>query len=291
MKINAQILILSLFIVLSSCRIEAQRFAFKPKDSLYNSSYLPGLTVDKITPGYTTLADLKNTGFKLSRVKVNDLNMGDIDSINATLKGSSWGINVLSHGYTIKPGMIVLQGNDSTDVITKIRLLKGFSGNIRGFKTEPGKTTVKDVEKAFPNFEWSSTDASRYFYYTNKDSIAFYVAKDTTIKEWPFDEKFYSNKIISAVEIINWKGFYNQEYGANDINYQKPLYAPLNDAHLNCFVIVEKQFSTAASIIGKNEYNEVRLGMWQEYSSDHKLIFEAEYDNTGKLIKMILPIK
>ncbi|MEB0250219.1 hypothetical protein QN344_08715, partial [Mucilaginibacter sp. 5B2] len=70
-----------------------------------------------------------------------------------------------------------------------------------------------------------------------------------------------------------------------------PLYAPLNDAHLNCFVIVEKQFSTAASIIGKNEYNEVRLGMWQEYSSDHKLIFEAEYDNTGKLIKMILPIK
>jgi hypothetical protein len=107
--------------------------------------------------------------------------------------------------YSNKFPGIIFQKDQSTDVISKIRLTKEFKGNLPdGTPIDLKILKLKDVFKIYPKLKdtWGSRGCSNYWSFAN-DTLFFYVKIDTTKKpQFPIVEAYYYDKPIEAVDLL-----------------------------------------------------------------------------------------
>ncbi len=275
--------LLLLLAIFAGCTQQPKKpteFVFENRVSNLDTSFIKKVTIDSICPCQTTLTDLKDK----------NLVSFDYKELDSSLCPVNADGNAKETAYKIPAdSSIVLQTSEDNEMVEKIHLKKGFEGLLpNGVSIKLKDLTVKDVEKLYPTFDYRTTNCSSYWRYTN-DTISFYIKIDRSIKKYPLDEKFYADKPIDEIEIALWCFHVYAPSQSGNIVYEKPLFAPLANRHLNCYASVERDdfSSKLAQIIpgaGHTSFNVVKLGRWIEYSPDHKIIADEEYDNKGNLI-------
>jgi hypothetical protein len=88
-----------------------------------------------------------------------------------------------------------------------------------------------------------------------------------------------------------WK-IYGPKYGKLDTIYIKPLYSPLLETHSNYYLHRRKKgikttFREITTFGKKSNYEQVKIGKWLVYNSNHKLE-SIEHYNNGKMTKIEL---
>lgn len=104
--------------------------------------------------------------------------------------------------YSSKYPGIIFQKEQTSDIISKIRLTKEFKGNLPdGTYIDMQNLLAKDVLDKYPKFDtWGSRDCSDYWSLSN-DTLFFYVKIDKKPR-YPIDEKYYLNKPIEAIDLV-----------------------------------------------------------------------------------------
>lgn len=274
---------LVLAISISACSTKtdqvAQSAEFRQKEMKTDSSFTK-FKVDNITACFITLTDLRASDIDFQRVKKDEL-----DSLFTDYSHHS-------DNYFVNNGKGLLIGTyDDTELLNTFWLTETFKGNLTDKFINVQKYTVSQMTRDFPEprFRWSISGESPYWIYTN-DTINFFITVDKSIQQFPLDEKHYANHKMAGIqlELSCWK-IYGPEYGMGDTVLIKPLYAPLNDTHTNYFLLKrEPGISTTIKEIlsagKKTTMVEKKVGLWIEYTPDHKVLTKGWYDN-GKLIK------
>ena len=106
------------------------------------------------------------------------------------------------------------------------------------------------------------------------------------------NEAYYADKPIDGIDIALWcYKMYEPDY-SEEIIYERPLYAPLEQTHVNTFVWKNRddlstKIKELTTLGKKTNYEIIKLGKWLEYSPDHQLVVEEYYDNKGNLINKV----
>ncbi|MGY3053350.1 hypothetical protein ACVWYG_001550 [Pedobacter sp. UYEF25] len=99
------------------------------------------------------------------------------------------------------PG-IIFQKEQTSDIISKVRLTKEFKGKLPdGTYIDMQNLSAKDVLNKYPKFDtWGSRDCSDYWSLSN-DTLLFYVKIDKKPR-YPIDEKYYLEKPIESIDLV-----------------------------------------------------------------------------------------
>lgn len=107
--------------------------------------------------------------------------------------------------YSSKYPGIIFQKEQTSDIISKIRLTKNFKGNLPdGTPIDMQNLSLQEIFKIYPFLKgkWGSRGCSNFWNFSN-DTLLFYVKIDTTKKpQFPIDEKYYLNKQIEAIDLV-----------------------------------------------------------------------------------------
>jgi len=262
-----------------------KEYKFEQKSLTIDTSFIAKTSVNGICPCETTLSDIMKSS-KLKRVNVENMELGE------NCIGSSKFEDGNCYSLLTTKGMIV-QKNDDTEYVTKIHLTKEFEGKLPdGQFVSVKNLKVKDVAAMYPNFTYNSRMCSDYWNYSN-DTIYFYFKKDKSVK-WNSqdDNQYYADEPIEGIDIVLWcYSMHSPEYSDGFV-YQRPLYAPLSETHVNTCVWehrndIATKIKEIISFGKETNFNIIKLGKWLEYSTDHELITEEYYDNKGNLLKKV----
>lgn len=283
-------MILTVFIptLFFSCSAQTKKdkeYQFEQKTFKVDTSFVAKATVDSICPCQTTLADIMKSS-TLQTVDVENMEQGK-NCIGSDARFE----NDKGYSLTQKKGLIV-QKDDGTEYVAKVHLTKDFEGRLpNGQFVSVKNLKLKDVVKMYPNLDYGTRDCSEYWNYNN-DTINFYFKVDKTIKRYPLDENFYADKPIEGIDIVLWcYKMYGPDY-SGEVVYERPLYAPLSETHVNAYVWKQREdvrtkIKEATTFGKRSNYDIIRLGKWLEYSSDHQLMTEEYYDNKGNLVNKV----
>lgn len=166
--------------------------------ALVDTSLAEKITVSGFCLCQTSLADLQKLTSDLKAVEVEEMdlpkNCYGQDARFENGKGYS------SEKY---PG-IIFQKDQTTDYISKIRLTKGFKGNLPdGTPIDLHNLPVKEVFRTYPELseKWGSRGCST-FWNVGNDTISFFVKIDPNKKpQYPVDEAYYAEKPVEAIDI------------------------------------------------------------------------------------------
>jgi hypothetical protein len=146
------------------------------------------------------------------------------------------------------------------------------------------------VDFTEPRFRWSTTGVAPYWIYTN-DTINFFITLDKAIPRFPLDENHYKNHKMAGIqlELSCWK-IYGPTYAKGDTVHIKPLYSPLTETHTNYLLFqrqpgIETTLKEIFSAGKKTTLVEKRIGLWIDYSPDHKIKSKELYKD-GELIRV-----
>ena len=119
--------------------------------------------------------------------------------------------------YTSKYPGIIFQKEQTSDIISKIRLTKEFKGNLPdGTYIDIQNLSAQDVLNKYPKFDtWGSRDCSDYWSLSN-DTLFFYVKIDKKPR-YPLDEKYYLKKPIESIDLI--VSCYNKSSEGSESNF------------------------------------------------------------------------
>ena len=252
---------------------------FRQVETRTDSSFTK-FKVDNITTCYTTLTDLKRQNIDFKETKKNDL---DSLFLNYSHHSDNYFVN--------KDKGLLIGTYDYTELVNTFWLTDKFNGTLANKHIDAQNYTVSQMTTDFPEprFRWSTTGVSPYWIYTN-DTINFFITLDKAIPRFPLDEKHYANNKMAGIqlELSCWK-IYGPDYAVGDTVLIKPLYAPLTDTHTNYFLFKRQPgISTTLKEIfsagKKTTMVEKRIGLWIEYTPDHKVLTKEWYVN-GDLIK------
>jgi len=164
-----------------------------------DSTIAKKITISGFCLCQTTLTDLQNL--------TNDFKLVDVEEMD--FPKNCYGQDTRftnGKGYFSKhyPDLI-FQKKDSSDLINKIRLTKGFKGTLpNGSYIDLKKLKLKDVFLIYPEFKnkWGLKECSDYWRFSN-DTIAFYVRINKKIQPlFPVDEAYYLDKPVEAIELV-----------------------------------------------------------------------------------------
>lgn len=233
--------------------------------------------VDDITTCYTTLTDLKGVNIDLKKTDKDEL-----DSLFITYSHHS-------DNYFISQDKGLLIGTyDYTELVNTFWLTNKFNGTLADKFIDVQNYTVSQMMKDFPEprFRWSTTGVSPYWIYTN-DTINFFITLDKAIPRFPLDEKHYANHKMKGIqlELSCWK-IYGPTYAEGDTVLIKPLYSPLTETHTNYFLLqrqpgIETTLKEIFSAGKKTTLIEKRIGLWIEFTPDHKIKSKELYKDGG----------
>ena len=282
-----KIVILTFFIPtpVFSCSAQTRKDKeqFVQKTFTVDTSFVAKATVDSICPCQTTFADIMKSR-TLQAVDVENMEQGK-NCIGSDARFEN------DNGYRLTTTKgIILQKDESTEYVAKIHLTKEFDGRLpNGQFVSVKNLTLNDVVKMYPNLDYGTRDCSDYWNYNN-DTINFYFKVDTTIKRYPLNEQYYADKPIEGIDIVLWcYKMYGPDY-SGEVIYERPLYAPLSETHVNAYVWKQSEdvgtkIKEVTTFRKRSNYDVIRLGKWLEYSPDHQLMTEEYYDNKGNLVK------
>ncbi|WP_026953541.1 hypothetical protein [Algoriphagus vanfongensis] len=274
--------ILLISILLFSCNKEkgTKIFqVFEQKENVVDTTFLRSVNLENINLCYTTLTDLKNSGYAFVPTTRNQS-----DSLIMEYKRQG------ENFYLDNDEQILVGTYSDSELISSVWLLEGFNGSFLGKSINLSTYTVKQMLSDFPSFKWSVTGASNHWYYTNNDTTVFYIEIDRSIEQFPLDEEHYLNNSIAGVkmELSCWN-IYGPNFGKKDTVSIKPIYAPLNDPHTNYYLeqrkpgikTTIKEITTTGK---KTITQQKRIGKWKNFNPDHSLE-SIEYYNNGELIR------
>jgi len=166
--------------------------------SVIDSSLARRITVSGFCLCQTTLADLQQLTNNLKEVEVEEMDLPKNCFGQDTRFENGKGYSSVKY-----PG-IILQKDQSTDFISKIRLTKDFKGNLPdGTPIDMQNLTLKDIFKIYPELSenWGSRGCSPYWHFSN-DTVLFYVKIDPNKKpQFPVDKAYYMDKPIEGIDI------------------------------------------------------------------------------------------
>jgi hypothetical protein len=268
--------------IITACSTKTDKIIqsdFRQIETRTDSSFTK-FKVDNITTCYTTLTDLKEFNIDFTKT-----NKDELDSLFITYSHHS-------DNYFVNHDKGLLIGTyEYTELINTFWLTDKFKGTLADKFIDVQNYTVSQMTKDFPEprFRWSTTGVSPYWIYTN-DTINFFITLDKAIPRFPLDEQHYANDKLKGIqlELSCWK-IYGPDYAVGDTVLIKPLYAPLTDIHTNYFLFKRQRgISTTLKEIfsagKKTTMVEKRIGLWIEYTPDHKVLTREWYVN-GELIK------
>lgn len=179
------------------------------------------ITINGICLCQTSLADLIKNDNELIETSVEEMDMCK-DRFVQDSRFINW------RGYTTQNNPnIIFQKDNSSDLISKIRLTKNFKGYLPdGNYIDVNKLMVKDVLDLYPKFDtWKSRGCSDYWNLTN-DTISFFVKIDKSkVPQYPVDESYYQNKPIEGIDIvISCYNLLKKKQTQNVLNENEPLY-------------------------------------------------------------------
>ncbi|MBT0810913.1 hypothetical protein KIH41_06420 [Litoribacter ruber] len=285
-----KIIFLTVFIptLFFSCSVQTkkdQEYQFEQKTFKVDTSFVAKATVESICPCQTTLADIMKSS-TLQTVDVEIMEQG-----KNCISSDSRFENDKGYSLTQTKGLIV-QKDDGTEYVTKVHLTKDFEGRLPNGKFVSIKNLkLKGVVKMYPNLDYGTRECSEYWNYNN-DTIHFYFKVNKTINRYPLDENLYADKPIEGIDIVLWcYKMYGPDY-SGEVVYERPLYAPLLETHVNTYVWKQREdvgtkIKEVTTFGKRSNYDIIRLGKWLEYSSDHQLMTEEYYDNKGSLVKKV----
>lgn len=236
----------------------------RQKTLVVDTGFIKSIRLDDIIVCNTTITDLKKKG--LNPV------IKDNSTIDSLIKATNWGISTY---YSEDSKRILIGTYENSELISSVFLSGQFKGYLRDFYIKDfSNLTVGEITSHFKDLEWSTTGVSDYWTYGN-DTVNFYVKINKAIPRFPLDEKYYQDKhpVLAMIQYSCFK-IYGSDYLAGDTVVQKPMYAPLGDSHLNCFLLKRKPgLSTTLKEItstGKRTVlEEIRIGKWVDYNPDH----------------------
>ncbi|TAF63761.1 MAG: hypothetical protein EAZ55_12915 [Cytophagales bacterium] len=281
-------LITVLLLVLNSCRDESksnkQRFnTFTQKTFEVDTSLMCRFRLDGIILCYTTITDLKKMGFQPIYMPKPYLEK-DITEITKG-SGQNWKY------YLDKKKNIIFKTAEDNELITSIIIYDNFSGTLNGFLIKNlSKTKMKLIESHFKELRWGIRGNLDYWIYSDEE-IDFYTKLITATPEYPFNKEIYGERSPSFA-IINCfcSRIYGEQLIMKDTNACKPMYAPLEDNHLNYYFRKPKTdiISTITGIMSAFKIvpkEEIRIGKWVTYNPDHT-IKSIKYYNHGQLVEV-----
>ena len=166
--------------------------------SLLDTSLAKRITVSGFCLCQTTLHDLQKLSTDFKRIEVEEMDLGKkcISQDSRFENGKGY--------YSDKFPGLILQKDQTSDEISKIRLTKDFKGNLPdGTPIDLKNLKLKDVFRIYPKLKdsWQSRGCSDYWHFAN-DTLFFYVKIDTTKKpQFPIDEAYYYDKPIEAIDL------------------------------------------------------------------------------------------
>jgi hypothetical protein len=256
-----------------------QSAGFRQVETRTDSSFTK-FKVDNIVTCYTTLTDLKTLDIQFRKTDTDEL-----DSLFITCSHHS------DNYFTNHEKGLIFGTYAYTELVNTFWLTDKFKGTLAGKFIDVQNYSVSQMTRDFPEprFRWSTTGVSPYWIYTN-DTINFFITLDKAIPRFPLNEKHYANHKVTGIqlELSCWK-IYGPDYAVGDTVLIKPLYAPLTDTHTNYFLLqkqpgISTTLKEVFSFGKKTTMVEKRIGLWIEYTPDHKLLTNQWYEN-GDLIK------
>jgi hypothetical protein len=199
------------------------------------------------------------------------------------------------NGLQYKDKGITFVCADDGEKISSIYLTPPYRLKIKRFDTlQIGETILENVFN-IDSLTFNTTGAS-YYWSFNIDNVEFYISKpledrnkDNYINVPSFRDniEFYKKQPISIVTInlFDYQFFKNEiEKKQTNLYCFTPLYAPINELHENCFDMEwpDEVFGLLRpfyALTGGQKSNRIKQGYWKEYGSNHKLIYEGEFDN------------
>lgn len=276
-------LILGTFIAACSTKTTdktSQSSEFEQIETRVDSSFTK-FKVDNITTCFTTLTDLKQFGVDLQEIEKNEL-----DSFFIAYSHHS------DNFYNNQDKGLIIGTYEYTELINTFWLTDKFKGTLTDKFIDVQNYTVDQMTRDFPEprFRWSTTGVSPYWIYTN-DTINFFITLDKTIPRFPLDEKHYANHKMKGIqlELSCWK-IYGPTYAKGDTVLIKPLYSPLTETHTNYFLLqrqpgIETTLKEIFSAGKKTTLIEKRIGLWIDYTPDHKIKSKELYKD-GEVIRL-----
>ncbi len=262
-----------------------ESYSFESRSLQIDSSFVVKSTINDFCPCKTTMPEIaKHSELKQVTVENMDAGSGCIGEDGRFENG-------IGYQLTTQKGMVFQQEN-GYEYLAKIHLNKDFSGKLpNGKEILVADLKLKDVLSMYPNFEFSSRQCAEYWSYNN-DTLYFYFKLDKSPDNKPVNPRLHLDRSIEGIDIvISCFGMHLPDI-KDGIFYERPIYAPLSETHVNAYVM-KKRTDLAAKItefvsLGKDtNYDYIKLGKWLVYNVDHTLQVEEYYDDKGSLMKKV----
>ena len=162
-----------------------------------------------------------------------------------------------------------------------------------------GEACLGDVFPGIDTIKVSTTGGS-YYWSFRMGNYFFYVAKPiehrnkkhySDVPSFKGNLEYYKNQPISIVTISLYdKGLFEQDYPKTQNNLYgiRPLYAPKEITHLNCYDMgwpdgLTLPLRPLYALTGGQKSKQMKQGYWKEYGSNHKLVYEGTFKENIKI--------
>jgi hypothetical protein len=259
----------------------------------YGQQKIDQVFINKIDFGYTTRWDIEQLIGKGEYLK---------NQITGVDNEQDYG----KKGYTQYNGLkyaktgVTFVCADDGEKISSIRFTKPYIGNFVSNKIiEVGVTKIKDIFPRIDTITTNTTGASSYLSF-QQNGFFFYVEKPnedknkkiySDVPELKDNLDYYNNQPIKIITIEKWNydssNFEPIGIG-NGLLGIKPIYAPKNVKHLNCYEMgwpnnIPTIFIPFYAMTGGGKSEKIKQGYWIDYAPNHKISWEGSYKDNQRI--------
>ena len=246
------IMIITVYILCTSVFGQSQPSEKNPIDSALAKK----ISVSGFCLCRTTLTDLQK--------EAHDFNLQDVEEMD--LPKNCYGQDsrfISGKGYSSdRYSGLIFQKEEASDYISKIRLTKGFNGNLpNGIHIVFDDLKLKDVFQIYPQLKskWGSRGCSDYWRFSN-DTIAFFVKIDKSIKpQFPVNEAYYMDKPVEGIDlVVSCYAIFNKPVDLFKEPANEPLYF-LDSVQVNQGVLSLYDPNEIAAVTVYKDTNAIRI--------------------------------
>lgn len=249
--------------------------------------------IDKIEIGYTTRWDIRQLFGKGELIDSKFLNPD-----NEQDQGKQGWFHANGLGYKDK-GIAFVCADDG-ELISSIYLTPPFVLILNAQQIiDIGKTPLGVAFPGIDTMKVNTTGSSNYWSFSI-DNFIFFVAKPiehrnkghySQVPSFKDNIEYYKSQPISVVtyDLYDYELFKQEfEESENKLYCSRPLYAPKDVTHSNCFDMgwpdkIPTLMRPFYALTGGQKSERIKQGYWKEYGSNHKLIYEGKFKDNKEV--------